>query len=111
MKKSSPNSAKTAKLPRARAVGEFSVSVKRGSSLLGGSTTAGKKGESSDFISGRIILMQRGKPVGAIVPLEDLSLLEQTEDARDAAVYRAALKKAQREKTVDWETLKKELGL
>ena len=36
---------------------------------------------------------------------------EQTEAARDAAVYRAALKKAQREKTMDWETLKKELKL
>jgi hypothetical protein len=58
-----------------------------------------------------MILTQKGKPIGAVVPLEDLSLLEQAEDSRDAAIYRAALKKAQREKTVDWETLKKELGL
>ena len=76
-----------------------------------GNSTASSLKAAHQFITGRIILTQKGKPVGAIVPLEDLSLLEQTEDARDAAVYRAALKKAQREKTVDWETLKKELGL
>jgi len=101
MKKSSLNSAKTVKLPRGRRVrGDLGVSI-NGSEI----------GKSLQFISRRMILTQRGKPVGAIVPLEDLSLLEQTEDLRDAATYRAALKKAQREKTVDWETLKRELGL
>ena len=111
MKKPSQSSAKNVKLPRARAVGESRVSVKRGSLLLGGSGAADQKGHAPRLITDRIILIQGGKPVGAIVPLEDLSLLERTEDARDAAVYRAALKKAQREKTADWETVKKELGL
>ncbi|MGO9264462.1 MAG: hypothetical protein ACLQBA_06165 [Candidatus Binataceae bacterium] len=36
---------------------------------------------------------------------------KETVDAHDAAAYRKALKKAQREKTMDWEMLKREFGL
>ena len=58
-----------------------------------------------------MILTHKGKAVGAIIPVEDLSLLEQAEDAREAEIYLAALAEARREKSVDWEMLKKELGL
>jgi hypothetical protein len=113
MKKSVQISAKTAKVSRGRRVRrDFALFTEGGAKLRKSDTSdASSLKAAHQFITRRIILTQEGKPVGAIVPLEDLSLLEQTEDARDAAVYRAALKKAKREKTMDWDTVKKELGL
>ncbi len=57
----------------------------------------------------RIRLHRHGKDVAAIVPVEDLQLLEDIEDRMDIEAARSALKeKAPR---VEWERLKEELGL
>jgi prevent-host-death family protein len=55
----------------------------------------------------RVVMHRRGKPVAALVPLEDLAILEALENERDLAGARKAL----REKgSVPLEKLKAELG-
>jgi prevent-host-death family protein len=53
----------------------------------------------------RIILTRRGKPVAAIVPLEDLALLDELENAADAAEVAEARAEAARGEVVRWETI------
>ncbi|MFH0964629.1 MAG: type II toxin-antitoxin system prevent-host-death family antitoxin [Planctomycetota bacterium] len=56
----------------------------------------------------RVIVKRRGKAAAAIVPIDDLLLLEELEDRADIE----AAKKALREKgTVAWADLRRELGL
>jgi prevent-host-death family protein len=56
----------------------------------------------------RIVLQRHGKDVAAVVPIEDLQLLEDLEDKIDAKLA----KKARKEKGfVPWEKIKKEHGL
>jgi prevent-host-death family protein len=55
----------------------------------------------------RTIVHRRKKPVAAIVPIEDLELIERNEDELDGRLIR----KARKEKTIPWEKVKKELGL
>jgi prevent-host-death family protein len=38
----------------------------------------------------RIVISRRGKPVAALIPADDLALLEQLEDAEDIAAVREA---------------------
>lgn len=61
----------------------------------------------------RVIVRRRGKGIAAIVPIEDLAVLEEMEDRRDAREFRAAKRQWQRDskKTVPWERLREELGL
>ena len=59
----------------------------------------------------RIILTRRGKPLAAIVPLEDLELLDAVENAADAEEVRMAREAAARGEVVLWESVKSELGL
>jgi prevent-host-death family protein len=59
----------------------------------------------------RILLHRRGRDLAALVPIEDLQLLEELERNADLAAARAALKEAGRKGTVPWEKLKAELGL
>jgi prevent-host-death family protein len=61
----------------------------------------------AEFSGQRTILHRRKKPVAAVVPIEDIELLERYEDELDARLA----KKARREKTIPWEKLKKDLGL
>ena len=57
----------------------------------------------------RILLHRHGKDVAAIVPVEDLQLLESLEERMDLEAARAALKeKAPR---IPWNRLKEQLGL
>jgi len=56
----------------------------------------------------RVVLERRGKPLAALVPVEDLELLEELEDRLDLEAAKKALKAPGR---VPWEKLKKELGL
>ena len=56
----------------------------------------------------RIIVHRRKKPVAAVVPIEDLELLEKLEDEMDVAAARKALKDP---RTIPWEKIKKELRL
>jgi prevent-host-death family protein len=55
----------------------------------------------------RVILHRHKKPVAAVVPIEDLEILEQIEDRADLDEVRRRLK----EPTIPWSKIKKELGL
>ena len=55
----------------------------------------------------RVILHRHKKPVAALVPIEDLEILEQIEDRADLDEVRKCLK----EPTIPWSKIKKELGL
>jgi prevent-host-death family protein len=59
----------------------------------------------------RIVLTRRGKPVAAVVPLEDVELLAELEDQVDLASAREALAEARAGGTIAWEKLKADLNL
>ncbi|HVP53566.1 MAG TPA: type II toxin-antitoxin system Phd/YefM family antitoxin [Candidatus Eisenbacteria bacterium] len=56
----------------------------------------------------RIIVHRRKKPVAAVVPIQDLELIERIEDEIDLAAARRALKEPG---TIPWETVRKKLRL
>jgi prevent-host-death family protein len=56
----------------------------------------------------RIVVHRRKKPVAAVVPIEDLELLERLEDEIDVAAARKALKEPG---TISWEAIKKKFRL
>ena len=56
----------------------------------------------------RIVLERHGKDVVAMVPVEDLRLLEELEDRMDLDEARKRLKERGR---IPWEEIKKKLGL
>ena len=60
----------------------------------------------------RIVLNRHGKDLAALVPVEDLKLLEAIENKRDAAAARKALADARRkgEKPIPWAKARKTLG-
>lgn len=57
----------------------------------------------------RLTLTRRGRPVAAIVSVEDAELLERLEDAADLDAARSAL--AEPGEPVEWTALKADLGL
>ncbi len=57
----------------------------------------------------RILLERRGKVVAAIVPAEDVTLLEELEDRSDLKEARKALADVKKHGTVQWEKVKAEL--
>lgn len=61
----------------------------------------------------RIVLTKRGKEWAALVPMEDVRLLEDLEDRLDLEEARAVLAEAKADpaKTIPWEKLKAELDL
>lgn len=63
----------------------------------------------------RVILHRRGKNVAAIIPMEELALLEKliqaAEDKDDLEEIRKAKKEIARKGTIPWDEIKKELGL
>ena len=59
----------------------------------------------------RILLSRYGKPLAAIVSIEDLARLEELEDREDNAAADAALLEVQEKGTVPWEKIKKDLRL
>ena len=61
----------------------------------------------------RILLRRRGRDLAAIVPMEDLALIEKIEDATDVREARKALARMRRtgKKPVPLEKLKRNLGL
>jgi prevent-host-death family protein len=78
--------------------------------------TADAKEEFSELINRvshnkeRIVLTRRDKEIAAIVPIEDLILLEATQNKADLEEAIEALKVSRREGTLTLDTLKKEIG-
>jgi len=65
----------------------------------------------ASFGKERIVLTRRGKDLAAVVPMEDLELLERLEDRIDLEDARAALMEVRESGAVTWEKLKSDLGL
>jgi prevent-host-death family protein len=61
----------------------------------------------------RVLLTRRGRPVAALVPIEDLNFLEALEDQLDVETVRRAKEEFERrgEPTIPWEQVKAELDL
>jgi PHD/YefM family antitoxin component YafN of YafNO toxin-antitoxin module len=61
----------------------------------------------------RVVVHRRGKAVAALIPLEDLALLEELEDQKDVEEYRAAKAEWEREgrQTTSLDDVVKELGI
>ncbi len=59
----------------------------------------------------RIVVHRRGKDVVALVPVDDVALLQALEDRIDLEEARKALAEAKSKGTVSWEALKAEMGL
>lgn len=59
----------------------------------------------------RVVLTRHGKRVAAVVPIEDLELIEAVEDARDLDEVRAALADPANHERVAWTDLKAKLDL
>lgn len=59
----------------------------------------------------RVIIERRGKHLAAMVPIEDLELLEALEDRVDLEAARAALLGVESHGTVPWEEVKADSGL
>ena len=63
----------------------------------------------AEYAGEHTIIHRRKKPIAAVIPIEDLRLIEKLEDAIDVADARKAMK--ERGKNVPWAQIKKELGL
>jgi len=63
------------------------------------------------FGGDRVRLTRHGKAVAAVVPIEDLELLEELEDEIDIGLARAALAELEHESPIPWEQVKRDLGL
>jgi prevent-host-death family protein len=59
----------------------------------------------------RVTLTRRGKEIVAVVPIEDMKLLEALEDKIDLEEARAALAEAKKKGTVSWDKVKAQLGV
>jgi prevent-host-death family protein len=59
----------------------------------------------------RVVLARRGKAIAAIVPVDDLELLERLEDRIDLEDARRALADPKNRKSIPWKKLKADLGL
>lgn len=58
----------------------------------------------------RIILTRRGKEIAAIIPIEDLVLLQESQDNQDLREAIEALKEARHVGTITLEKLKEDAG-
>jgi prevent-host-death family protein len=59
----------------------------------------------------RVLVARRGRPVAAIVPIEDVEFLERLEDEFDLEAARQALADPENAVEIPWERVKGELGL
>ncbi len=82
------------------------------------STTAARKDFSTvvnraAFGKERVLLTRRGKGLVAVVPVEDLDLLEQLEDSLDGETATKALRQFKRsgKSSIPWAKVKTSLGL
>ena len=63
------------------------------------------------FAKDRVRITRRGKEIAAVVPIEDLELIERLEDELDLREAEKALAEAEEKGTIPLETLREELGL
>ena len=61
-----------------------------------------------EYAGERIVLEKHGKEVAALVPMEDLALLNELEDRIDLDAARKALAESE---SVSWDEVKTQLGL
>lgn len=59
----------------------------------------------------RVVLRRRGKDIAAVVPIDDLRLLEELEDRIDLVDARAALAETKKKGAKPLDTILKELGI
>jgi prevent-host-death family protein len=61
----------------------------------------------------RVVIHRRGKELAAIVPIADLKLIEEQENAIDVREARKTLAEMKRsgEKPISWDKVKRKLGL
>lgn len=59
----------------------------------------------------RVLVSRRGRPIAAIVPIEDIELLERIEDETDLRLAEEALADPENAVPIPWEQVKRELGL
>lgn len=64
----------------------------------------------AEYRKERVVITRQGKEVAAIVPIEDIKLLEELEDRLDLIDALSALEEAEEKGTKSWSALKKELG-
>ena len=58
----------------------------------------------------RVLVSRRGRTVAAIVPIEDVELLERLEDEHDLAEARGALADPENATSIPWAMVDRELG-
>lgn len=63
------------------------------------------------FCHDRYVLTRNGKDVAAIVPIEDLEILEAIEDERDIEIARRVDEDIKKHSPVKWKDAKRDLGL
>ncbi len=63
------------------------------------------------YAKDRVRITRRGKQVAAVVPIEDLELLERMEDEIDIREAEKALADARKHGTIPWEKVKRDLEL
>jgi len=54
----------------------------------------------------RVVLERHGRAIAALIPIDDLRLLEELEDQVDVEAARRALAEADREGTIAWDDLR-----
>jgi prevent-host-death family protein len=61
----------------------------------------------------RVVLTKRGRAVAALVPIEDLHLIEAIENQLDADEFKRAKQEFERsgDPTISWEKVKEDVGL
>ena len=63
------------------------------------------------YAKDRVRITRRGKAVAAVVPIEDLELIERLEDEIDIREAERALADVRKHGAIPWEEVKKDLGL
>jgi prevent-host-death family protein len=63
------------------------------------------------YAKDRVRITRRGKEVAAVVPIEDLELIERLEDEIDIREAKKALADVRKHGAIPWEKVKKNLGL
>jgi prevent-host-death family protein len=58
----------------------------------------------------RVLVARRGRPIAAIVPIEDVELLERFEDQFDVELVREALADPENADSIPWGQVEAELG-